>query len=929
MNKTVLAFFRRNDIRMDQIRYIIREDNKTSICLLDGRQVMTYITMKDILSVLPEAEFLRVNKSYILPVAQIADVVGGVYTMSDGRTFVGRAKGVTAHKQVAKTVGDRKDSPFISQRSAMQALFSSYYKALKVNLTEDSYTVITDDFEEQAGSGSLSRWLGEFAEQGRVHPDDRERFLNSTDIRFLRAFFLRRDRTSPFVFSYRRLTRGEFRWAQMEILPMEEYTHSNQIVSLFVKDIQEFYQDVPYRSPSLPSDQSADAVFYVDFEADTCALYHPGGFSGDRLQSFLSALPGKWSEVSDFISKWSEPDGALSQAGIFRQAYLQERFRRKEEFTGELHLSQNGEPFFLQVKFANLSGGSNPTQMVMRFSDLSGGQHLRLQKPASRKLLIISRDRSLTEILSPDYPVSHCADFSEAAALYRSEPEGFSLILGDCTDRKQDAAEAFSSFLAEAGCRDIPVVLATSLDMQQGDHRLLELGATCLLSKPFHPEIVRMCVQNNLQLHEVSGLLAQFQHDGLTGLYERQAFFQYAGTYMLRNTDHLYRLLLSNIDDFKVVNERIGRQKGDTVLSRLAALLREQLPGCVMGGRIGGDSFAFLLQDVTREQLDGVMARLRPWERENEVTVRFGMTDADPKVSLYTSCDHANLVLESLKGQYGVQLAEFNDAFRESVLWKRQLSMEAEQALANRQFCVYYQPKMNMETGHLTGAEALVRWEHPKHGPIPASQFVPLFETSGFIAKLDAYICRRVCEDMHRWQTEGRKLIPVSVNLSRRDFGNDNLAQILCGIVDEYGLHRQLIHFELTESAYTDAPEKVAQITGALRLMGFPMELDDFGSGYSSLVTLATLDLDYLKIDKSLIDEVMTPTGEKVLATIIGLAKSLNMGIVAEGVEQEEQKRVLSVLGCDELQGYLYSFPLPAPQFAAFLAQFGGLENET
>lgn len=922
MAKNIPAFFRRKDILTSQILYIIREEQKTVIHMLDGRTVSTYITLKDLHANLPESEFIRVNKSYVLPIAQIAEINDGIYLMTDGRTFSGRVRSAASHKRLGRAISERQAAPSPTHQSAMETPFSSYYKVLKANLTTDTYEILSDDSEKSEGDGfsSLSEWLRAFAESGRVHPEDRNRFLADTDIQHLQLYFLRRDRSSPFVFCYRRLSGGEFRWVQMEILPMEGYTHQNQIVSLYVKDIQDFYQEVPYTTPSLSGNANSETIFYVDLDTDSVMLYHPGGFFEEDFQDFLQSFPSRWSQVPEFMQEWSSPDSQKPLRRILRTEHLQMRFSRKDFFSQEIQLVQNGQPLTLRMKFSNLSNGRELTQFMLSFAYLSRkNQTSPSGSSLTTKLLVISTDAPLIGALSTDYPVVTCSDLNQAVHSYKSSPSGFALILADFEDLGLDSLHALSYFLENTGCRSTPIVVTSSIRMEPLDKALMDQGAACLISKPFHPEILRQCVKHNIMLNEVSGLLSQFQRDGLTGLYERQAFFQYAGNYIAQHTELHFQIIVSDIDNFKVINERIGRKQGNSILHRLSNYLPTILPGCVMGSRLSGDVFAFLLQDPNRSQLTDALRKMRSWETEEGVVVRFGLTDVDPRISLFSNCDHATMVLDSIKGVYGKQLAEFNDAFRQSLMWKRQLGIEAEQALQSEQFRVYYQPKQDLATGIIGGAESLVRWEHPEHGPIPPGQFIPIYESSGFIAKLDLYIIDQVCADIERWQSMGLPPVPISVNLSRRDFEQDDLADQLCAIVDSHGLPHSLIHFELTESAFTSAPEKVPQIAQQIRRSGFLLELDDFGSGYSSLVTLTAMELDYLKIDKSLVDQIATPSGEKIISAILSLARSLGMKVVAEGVEQGFQMRALMEMNCDILQGYLYSKPLPCTQFTEFL----------
>ena len=243
-----------------------------------------------------------------------------------------------------------------------------------------------------------------------------------------------------------------------------------------------------------------------------------------------------------------------------------------------------------------------------------------------------------------------------------------------------------------------------------------------------------------------------------------------------------------------------------------------------------------------------------------------------------------------------------------------------ETALAKGQFEVYLQPKYQIRDGRLAGAEALVRWNHPEWGLQPPGEFIPLFERNGFITKLDQYVWERVCALLQEWDRKGYPSINISVNVSRLDIYNTDLADVLTSLVRRYGLSPDRLHLEITESAYTDTSRQLIETLGTLRRLGFVIEMDDFGSGYSSLNMLAEMPIDVLKLDMKFIQtEITRPTGQGILRFIVDLARWMKLRVVAEGVETREQLERLQNDGCDYAQGYYFAKPMPVESFVSVL----------
>lgn len=279
-------------------------------------------------------------------------------------------------------------------------------------------------------------------------------------------------------------------------------------------------------------------------------------------------------------------------------------------------------------------------------------------------------------------------------------------------------------------------------------------------------------------------------------------------------------------------------------------------------------------------------------------------------------CDRALLVVDSIKGIYNRYVAVYDETIREKLLREKGITDVMSSALEEGQFIVYLQPKFSLKDNLITGAEALVRWIHPEWGFMSPGEFIPLFEKNDFIPCLDQYVWETVCAKLREWKKKGYTMIPVSVNVSRADIFRSHLEDIFQTLIEKYEIDPGYLHLEITESAYTNHPNQIINTMTRLKEMGFPVEMDDFGSGYSSLNMLSQMNLDILKLDMGFIQNEMKKAAEQsILSDIISMAHRLNLKVVAEGIETEEQAERLRELGCDYAQGYYFAKPMPVEEF--------------
>lgn len=452
----------------------------------------------------------------------------------------------------------------------------------------------------------------------------------------------------------------------------------------------------------------------------------------------------------------------------------------------------------------------------------------------------------------------------------------------------------------------------------------LSHGATDFITKPYRAQVILHRAAGIIRLRETSALIHQIQYDRLTGVYSKEYFCQQVRDILFRNPDVKYDILCSDIEDFKLINDTFGIAAGDRLLRQVAELCGQRLGERGICGRLNADQFACLLEhreDYADEMFTQSDSRINSGFGDQNVTMKYGIyTVEDREVSVEQMCDRALLAAHSIKGQYGKHFTLYDDKLRGTLLRRQAITDGMETALATGQFEVYLQPKYQIRDGQLAGAEALVRWNHPEWGLQPPGEFIPIFERNGFITKLDQYVWERACALLQEWDQKGYPRINISVNVSRMDIYNVNLADVLTGLVQKHGLSPSRLHLEITESAYTDTSRQLIDTLGSLRKLGFIIEMDDFGSGYSSLNMLTEMPVDVLKLDMKFIQtEITRPAGQGILRFIVDLARWMKLSVVAEGVETREQLERLQNDGCDYAQGYYFAKPMPVKNFISIL----------
>lgn len=415
-------------------------------------------------------------------------------------------------------------------------------------------------------------------------------------------------------------------------------------------------------------------------------------------------------------------------------------------------------------------------------------------------------------------------------------------------------------------------------------------------------------------------------YDPLTGIYNRQGFYQATEELFAKNPDTKYIIAYWNVRRFKVINELFGREVGDDILMQMSRMIQSAYKN-VEGtyGHLERDNFVICF---AADLLNGN----REFVHSGEITYTKEGTDyhfsscyglyvvEDKSISIGAMVDRGRIAMDTVKDNYMKPFAYYTDEMRDDIVMEQMLMSDCEAAIAEKQFEVYYQPVCNAIDGSIISAEALVRWRHPERGMVSPGVFIPLFEKNGFISVLDRYVWEDVCRMLRKRMNEKKDIVPISVNVSRVDFYNHQLCEEIVEIAEKYGINPQMLRLEVTESAYSDNPQYVMNSVRRLQNAGFVIMMDDFGSGYSSLNTLKDLPVDILKIDMKFMDDL--EEGGKsaiILESIIRMTKWMNLRAVAEGVETEEELNFLRSVECNYIQGYYFYKPMPEKEFEHLL----------
>jgi len=425
-------------------------------------------------------------------------------------------------------------------------------------------------------------------------------------------------------------------------------------------------------------------------------------------------------------------------------------------------------------------------------------------------------------------------------------------------------------------------------------------------------------------------------HDSLTGLPNRAMFTELLKAEIessKRRNEHMFAVLFLDLDRFKNINDSLGHTHGDLLLVAFAERLERTLRPVDTLARFGGDEFAILLSGMT-DATDAVRVAQRIQDELSQPFVldkNSAFATASIGIALSSSgYDRADDILrdadiamyrakENGKARYEL----FDHGMHARAVSRLQLESDLRQAIEQKEFCVYYQPIVSLQTGRLAGFEALVRWNHPRRGLVSPADFIPVAEETGLIVPIGQWVLNEACAQVRQWQIDSptHRSLSLSVNLSARQVAQPDLLQRIKEALENSKLNAHCLKLEITESVVMENAEAAAQMFKQLRSLGVQLSIDDFGTGYSSLSYLHRFPLNYLKIDRSFVMRLTTDNDNAIVRTISTLARNLGMEVIAEGIETEEQFQQLKMLGCEYGQGYLFSRPVANDAVAHLLAQ--------
>ncbi len=553
------------------------------------------------------------------------------------------------------------------------------------------------------------------------------------------------------------------------------------------------------------------------------------------------------------------------------------------------------------------------------------------QRGAVRRRVLIVDDEMINReilgnMLKDIYDVEFAENGKQAYEILCEDKDRYSLMLLDLLMPVMDGRTLLEMVRQDSVFDKMPIIVMTQ--ESEAEVESIKAGAADFISKPYkRPEIILARCERIIDLYEQKTIISETERDPLTGLYSREFFFEYVRRIEQYALDISWNAVVIDIEHFHLINEIYGRKEGNVVLRKIADVIESHLDDIFgMACRIDADTFYACLSDnIDTEQFAEDIIR----ETEGisltsaRIRLRVGIyNNVDRNEPPETWFDHAKIACNHLRGDYANQVAYYDSELHKKQVYHERLISDIDDSIKNRDFIVYYQPKyaIQHDTPQLKSAEALIRWDHPELGMISPGDFIPLFEKNGLIQKLDRYVWEEACRQIGRWKDKFGITIPVSVNVSRIDIYEPDLEDCLFKILDDNGIQSSDLMLEITESAYADNAARLIEVIDHLRSEGFLIEMDDFGSGYSSLNMVTTLPIDVLKMDMKFVRNMLNDDKSlKLVELVMDIAKFLKVPVVAEGVEEQQQLDILRDMGCEVIQGYYFSKPVTSEEFETFI----------
>jgi len=921
LNRELLAGMLGDEYEIYQV-----ENGKKAIDILEENREQFKLVLLDInMPVMDGYEVLSIMKRRKwldkLPVIVISAEISGesvkkAYELGASDYFV-RPFNVAIVLRRVRNMITLYDNISSNLKDAVTMLSTIFYRILKIDLEADSYEIIeqgnSDPLRELYQKESISACLKDVAEKGYIHEEDYKEYTEFCSLEHLKKIFL--DGSQYASLQYRRVLEGQYRWVSMEIVRSTEYREDNQQVVMYIRDINDDY----LKLLQIAMCHTLDSVGIVSANISQGICL---SFAGRRDE--LECQSEK--SIDTYIQRVSEmipmPESREHFCQVFSQQNMLKRFT---EGTAALSMeaaffySEEQQPCVLRINVDMACNSfSREIEGVLHFTDVTVAYLIenvpqKIYQKDYENIIIIDAKRE--KMIKTDVLSSVISDYlkkEEAYEGYRSYSSHRAVVESE-RERFKKCVEL--STIKEGLCKDKQYFFTIHETDKTGEVRLKRY------SYIYIDERVDIIVGAREDITEFS------EKDVLTGGYNRRGFIRITERLLNEVPDRTkYAVLFFNVKNFKAVNELFGVESGDVVLQNIFRTLTHSKLSPVITARVESDHFVCLVENknLDFEELTSVCDNkfVKDGKCMNLI-IRCGIFYVEEKpMKISGVIDRAKLAKRYITDEYVQPYMVYDHSMQVAYIDKAKLAGELQEGIAKEQFKVYYQPVIDTKTGKIASAEALIRWIHPDKGFISPALFIPALEENGHISELDFYVLKKVWQFINDRCENNKFVVPISVNLSWMDFYDEIMMEKILKEMDRFRENgrEHMARFEITETSYAAIRENRSGILESLRIKNAKILLDDFGSGFSSFGMLQDYDFDILKIDMSFIRKIgENPKTKSIVHSIIGMAHEIGIKTVAEGVETEEQVSFLRQSGCDYIQGYYYSKPLPEEEFVEFL----------
>lgn len=921
LNRELLAGMLEDEYEIYQV-----ENGKKAIDILEENREQFKLVLLDInMPVMDGYEVLSIMKRRKwldkLPVIVISAEISGesvkkAYELGASDYFV-RPFNVAIVLRRVRNMITLYDNISSNLKDAVTMLSTIFYRILKIDLEADSYEIIeqgnSDPLRELYQKESISACLKDVAEKGYIHEEDYKEYTEFCSLEHLKKIFL--DGSQYASLQYRRVLEGQYRWVSMEIVRSTEYREDNQQVVMYIRDINDDY----LKLLQIAMCHTLDSVGIVSANISQGICLSFAG-RGDELECQSEE------SIDTYIQRVSEmipmPESREHFCQVFSQQNMLKLFT---EGTAALSMeaaffySEEQQPCVLRINVDMACNSfSREIEGVLHFTDVTVAYLIenvpqKIYQKDYENIIIIDAKRE--KMIKTDVLSSVISDYlkkEEAYEGYRSYSSHRAVVESE-RERFKKCVEL--STIKEGLRKDKQYFFTIHETDKTGEVRLKRY------SYIYIDERVDIIVGAREDITEFS------EKDVLTGGYNRRGFIRITERLLNEVPDRTkYAVLFFNVKNFKAVNELFGVESGDVVLQNIFRTLTHSKLSPVITARVESDHFVCLVENknLDFEELTSVCDNkfVKDGKCMNLI-IRCGIFYVEEKpMKISGMIDRAKLAKRYITDEYVQPYMVYDHSMQVAYIDKAKLAGELQEGIAKEQFKVYYQPVIDTKTGKIASAEALIRWIHPDKGFISPALFIPALEENGHISELDFYVLKKVWQFINDRCENNKFVVPISVNLSWMDFYDEIMMEKILKEMDRFRENgrEHMARFEITETSYAAIRENRSGILESLRIKNVKILLDDFGSGFSSFGMLQDYDFDILKIDMSFIRKIgENPKTKSIVHSIIGMAHEIGIKTVAEGVETEEQVSFLRQSGCDYIQGYYYSKPLPEEEFVRFL----------